>query len=92
MSRVKRKLVSSCLGIIYLALGISNPVGAKLSRCHLGINSFGATGIYVEIVRNVDIVSLARNYPAGTSEIVFLGANSALSKNSTLRRNSCAGV
>ena len=42
MSREKRKIVSSCLGIIYLAPGISNPVGAKLSRWHLGINYFGA--------------------------------------------------
>ena len=40
--RMKRKLVSLCLGIVYLALGISNPVGAKLSRWHFGINSFGA--------------------------------------------------
>ena len=42
MSRAKKKLVSSCLGITYLAPGISNPVGAKLSRWRLGINSFGA--------------------------------------------------
>ena len=42
VSRAKRKLVSSCLGIIYLAPGISNPAGAKVSRWHLGINSFGA--------------------------------------------------
>ena len=42
VSSAKRKLVSSCLGIIYLAPGISNPVGPKLSRWHLGINSFGA--------------------------------------------------
>ena len=42
VSREKMKLVSSCLGIIYLAPGISNPAGAKLSRWHLGINSFGA--------------------------------------------------
>ena len=50
------------------------------------------TRIYVEIVRNLDIVSLAQNYPAGTSELFPLGANSALRKNSTLRRNSSAGV
>ena len=85
VSRVKRKLISSCLGIIYLALGISNPVGAKLSR----LIPLAPTGIYVEIVRNVDIVSLAQNYPAGTSELFSFGANSALCKNSTLRRNSC---
>ena len=42
VSREKMKLVSSCLGIIYLAPGISNPDGTKLSRWHLGINSFGA--------------------------------------------------
>ena len=42
VSRAKRKLVSSCLGIIYLAPGISNSVGPKLSRWHVGINSFGA--------------------------------------------------
>ena len=42
VSRAKRKLVSSCLGIIYLMPGISNPVGAKLFLCHLGINFFGA--------------------------------------------------
>ena len=42
LSRAKRKLVSSCLGITYLALGNSNPVGAKLSRWCFGINYFGA--------------------------------------------------
>ena len=42
VSRAKRKLISSCLGIIYLAPGISNPIGTKLSCWHLGINSFGA--------------------------------------------------
>ena len=42
VSRAKRKLVSSCIGIIYLVPGISNLVGAKISRWHLGINSFGA--------------------------------------------------
>ena len=42
VSRAKRKLVSSCLGIIYLAPIISNPKGAKLSRRHLGINNFDA--------------------------------------------------
>ena len=41
-SCVKRKLVSLCVGIVYLVLGISNLVGVKLSRWHLGINSFGA--------------------------------------------------
>ena len=47
MSRAKRKLVSSCLGIIYLAPGISNDVGAKLSRWHLRINFFGANWDYL---------------------------------------------
>ena len=42
VSHVKGKLVSSCLGITYLTLRISNPVGAKLSRWRLRINSFGA--------------------------------------------------
>ena len=50
------------------------------------------TRIYVEIVRNVDIFLLAQNYPAGTSELSPLGANSALHRNSTLRRNFSAGV
>ena len=42
VSRVKGKHVYSCLGITYLTLRISNPVGAKLSRWRFGINSFGA--------------------------------------------------
>ena len=42
VSRVKGKLISSCLGITHLALRSLNPVGAKLSRWRLGINSFGA--------------------------------------------------
>ena len=39
------------------------------------------------MVHNVDIVSLAQNYPAGTSELFPLGANSDLRRNFTLRRN-----
>ena len=50
------------------------------------------TRIYVEIVRNVDIVLLAQNYPAGTSELFPLGANSDLRRNFTLRKNFLAGV
>ena len=50
------------------------------------------TRIYVEIVRNMDIVALARNHPVGTLELFPLGANSDLRKNSTLRRNFFAGV
>ena len=79
------------LGITYLAPVISNPVGAKLSRWHLGI-PLAPTGVYVEFVRNVDIVSLVRNYPVGTSELFPLGANLALRKNSTLCINSSASV
>ena len=54
--------------------------------------SFFPTRIYVEIVRNVDIVLLAQNYPAGTSELFPLGANSHLRRKFTLRRNFSAGV
>ena len=50
------------------------------------------TGIYLEILRNVDIVSLAQNYPAGTSELFPLSANSDLHKSSTLCRNCHAGL
>ena len=50
------------------------------------------TGIYVEVVRNVDIVSLAHNYPAGTLVLVPLGANLVQRTNSTLSRNFSAGV
>ena len=32
----------SCLGITYLTIGISNPIGAKLFCWRLGINSFSA--------------------------------------------------
>ena len=45
------------------------------------------TRIYVEIVHNVDIVSLARNYPAGTSELFPLGANLDLRRIFTIRIN-----
>ena len=50
------------------------------------------TGIYVEVVCNVVIVALARNYPARTSELSPLGAKLVLRTNSTLRRNFSAGV
>ena len=48
------------------------------------------TRIYVEIVHNVDIVSLALNYPADTSELFPLGANSDLHINCTLHINCLA--
>ena len=48
--------------------------------------------IYVELVRNVDIVSLARNCPARTSELFPLDAKFVLRTNSTLGRNFSAGV
>ena len=76
----------------YLALGISNPIGAKLSRWRLRTNSFGATRIYVEVIRNVTIVTLAQNYPARTLELFPLGAKLVLRTDSTLRRNFSAGV
>ena len=44
VSRVKEQLLSFMSLYTYLALVFSNPVGAKLSRWRLGINSFGATG------------------------------------------------
>ena len=44
VSRVKEKTRFLMSSYTYLALGISNPVGAKLSRWRLGINSFGASG------------------------------------------------
>ena len=50
------------------------------------------TRIYVEILHNVDIVSLAQNYPAGTLELFPLGTNSDLRRNFTLRRKFPAGV
>ena len=50
------------------------------------------TRIYVEIVHNLGIVSLAQNFSAGTSELFPLGANSDLNRNFTLRRNFPAGV
>ena len=50
------------------------------------------TRIYVEIVLNVDIVSLVGNYPAGTSELFPLSANLDLRRKFTLRRNFPAGV
>ena len=50
------------------------------------------TQIYVEIVRNLDIISLAQNNTSGTLEIFPLGANLALYKKFTLRRNFSSGV
>ena len=50
------------------------------------------TRIYVEIVRNLDIISLSQNYPAGISELFSLSVNSNLHINSTLSRNFSAGV
>ena len=44
VSRVKGKTRFILSSYTYLALGFSNPVGAKLSRWRLGINSFGANG------------------------------------------------
>ena len=70
MSCAKKKLVSSCLGIIYLAPIISNPAGAKLSCWHLGINYFGANWDQRKIVHSMEFVSLARNYPAGAAKEV----------------------
>ena len=45
------------------------------------------TWIYIEIEHNVEIVSLARNYPAGTLELIPLGTNSDLRRSFTLLRN-----
>ena len=42
VSHVKGKTLFLMSLYTYLALGISNPVGAKLSRWRLGINYFGA--------------------------------------------------
>ena len=50
------------------------------------------TRIYVEILHNLDIVSLAQKYPAGTSELFPLGTNSDQRRKFTLRRNFPAGV
>ena len=50
------------------------------------------TWIYVEIVRNVDIVLLARNNFAGSLELFPLGANSCLRSNFTLHRIFSPGV
>ena len=44
VSRVKGKTRFIMSSYTYLALGFSNPVGAKFSRWCLGINSFGANG------------------------------------------------
>ena len=50
------------------------------------------TRIYVEIVHYVEIVPLAQNYPASTSELFLLDANLDLHGNCTLRRNFPAGT
>ena len=76
----------------YLALGISNHVSAKLSRWRLGTNSFGTNWNLVEVIRNVTIVMLARNYPARSLELFPLVAKLVLRTDSTLRRNFSAGV
>ena len=82
VSCAKRKFVLLCLGILYLAPGISNPyLNFKFCRRKiiplLPQNYFlwRQTRIYVEIVHNVEIVLLVRNYPAGTSELVTHGVN-----------------
>ena len=50
------------------------------------------TCIYVEIVHYVEIVPLARKYPADTSELFPIGANSDPRRNCALRRNFPAEV
>ena len=50
------------------------------------------TGIYVEVILNVTIVTLARKYSARTSELFPLGAKLVLRTYSTLRRNFSSGV
>ena len=92
VSPVKGKIHFLMSLYTYLALRISNPVGKKISRWRLGINSFGA---------NWD---LSRNYTqrghchAGAKLsrshfVIFpLGANLVLRTDSTLRRNFSAGV
>ena len=50
------------------------------------------TQIYVEILYYVEIVLLARNYPAGTLELFPLGDNSYIHRNCTLQRNCPASV
>ena len=50
------------------------------------------TRIYIEILHNVNIVSLARNYPTFTSELFPLGANSDLRRNCTLHKNCPSGT
>ena len=105
VSRAKREFVSSCLCILYLAPGISNPYLNFKSLFEFQIplaQNYPAgtseliplvpTQIYVEIIRNVDIVLLAQNYPAVTSEIFPLGSNSYQCRNFPLCRNFLAGV
>ena len=50
------------------------------------------TRINIEIVHYVDIVLLAKKYPAGTSELFPFNANLDIRRNHTLRRNFTAGV
>ena len=50
------------------------------------------TGIYVEVIINVTIVTLAQNYSARTSELFPLSAKIVLRTDSTLRRIFSAGV
>ena len=71
---------------------ISNSVGAKISRWHLGINSFGTNS---DIRRNC---TLHKNCPAGAKisrwhlGINSFGANSDIRRNFTLRRNCPTGT
>ena len=76
----------------YLAIGISNLVDANLSRWRLGIIPLAPTGIYLEDIHNVTIVTMAQNYSARTSELFPLGAKLVLRSDSTLRGNFSAGV
>ena len=68
------------------------PLARSYPAGTIELTPLAPTRIYLEIVRNVDIVLLARNYLAGTSELFPIGANSDLQNNSTLRRNFSAGV
>ena len=92
VSRVKGKLVSSCLSIPTSLSELQIPLAQNYPAGTSELIHLAPTGIYVEVVRNVDIVSLARNYPARTSELFPLGAKLVLRTNSTLRRNFSAGV
>ena len=92
MSRVKGKLVSSCLRIPTLRSEFQIPWAQNYLAGTLELIPLAPTGIYVEVVHNVDIVSLSRNYPARTLELFPLGAKLVIRTNSTLGRNFSAGV